>query len=66
MPFLPERKGTGNMGGCEGGKLGEVIWGTSVLLDLSVAFGPLFSSVPDWGTKDFWALGDQGSFVWSD
>lgn len=54
------------MGGCEGGKLGEVIWGTSVLLDLSVAFGPLFSSVPDWGTKDFWALGDQGSFVWSD
>lgn len=60
MPFLPERKGTGNMGGCEGGRLGEVIWRTSVLLDLSVAFGPLFSSVSRLGNKGLLGLGGPG------
>ena len=66
-PFFPgtlgERasgQGKTEVGGCEGGRwrAGEIIWGFSALLDLSRAFGHLFSSVLDWGTK---ALGLWGS-----
>lgn len=46
------------MGGCEGedGRAGEIIWGTSALLDFSVAFGHSFSGILDWGMKGFGAL----------
>lgn len=40
----------------EDGRAGEIIWGTGALLDLSAAFGHLFSSILDWGTKGSWAL----------
>lgn len=43
------------MGGYEGedAKAGEVVWGTRTLLDSSVTFGHLFSSILDWGTRGF-------------
>lgn len=41
----------------EDGRAGEIIWGSSALLDLSIAFGHLFPSVLEGGTKGFGALG---------
>lgn len=40
----------------EDGRAGEIIWRNSTLLDLSAAFGHLFSRILDWGTKGSWAL----------